>query len=37
VFFLVIEIEKWIIRSSSGLRKLVTSVEAGSAAPGRAI
>jgi magnesium-transporting ATPase (P-type) len=37
VFFLVIEIEKWILRSSSGLRKLVTSVEAGAAAPGRAI
>jgi magnesium-transporting ATPase (P-type) len=37
VFFLVIEIEKWIIRSSSGLRKLVTSVEAGVSPPGRAI
>jgi magnesium-transporting ATPase (P-type) len=37
VFFLVIEIEKWIIRSSSGLKRLVTSVEAGAAAPGRAI
>jgi magnesium-transporting ATPase (P-type) len=37
VFFLVIEIEKLIIRSSSGLRTLVTGVEAGAGAPGRAI
>ena len=37
VFFLAIEIEKLIIRSSSGLRAFVTGVEAGARAPGRAI
>jgi magnesium-transporting ATPase (P-type) len=37
VFFLVIEIEKLIIRSSRGLRMFVTGVEAGAGAPGRAI
>jgi len=37
VFFLVIEIEKLIIRSSSGLKTFVTGVEAGAGAPGRAI
>jgi hypothetical protein len=33
----VIEIEKLIIRSSSGLKTFVTGVEAGVGAPGRAI
>ena len=37
VFFLVIEIEKLIIRSSSSLKTFVTGVEAGAGAPGRAI
>jgi magnesium-transporting ATPase (P-type) len=37
VFFLVIELEKLIIRSSSGLKAFVTGVEAGTGAPGRAI
>ncbi|MDQ1342240.1 MAG: hypothetical protein QG571_857, partial [Pseudomonadota bacterium] len=37
VFFLVIEIEKLIIRSSSGLKTFVTGVDAGAGAPGRAI
>jgi magnesium-transporting ATPase (P-type) len=37
LFFLVIEIEKLIIRSSSGLKTFVTGVEAGAGAPGRAI
>lgn len=37
VFFLAIEIEKLIIRSSSGLRAFVTGVEAGANAPGRGI
>jgi len=36
VFFLAIEIEKLIIRSSSGLKALVTGVEAGARAPVRA-
>jgi magnesium-transporting ATPase (P-type) len=37
VFFLVIEIEKLVIRSSSGLKAFVTGVEAGAGAPGRAV
>lgn len=36
-FFLVIEVEKLIIRSSAGLRTFVTGVEADADAPGRAI
>jgi magnesium-transporting ATPase (P-type) len=37
VFFIAIEIEKLIIRSSSGLKAFVTGVEAGVKAPGRVL
>jgi magnesium-transporting ATPase (P-type) len=37
VFFIAIEIEKLIIRSSTSLKAFVTGVEAGANAPGRAV